>query len=95
MRGWIEIYHYRRLIYKERFRLWEVDEFTWEQKAQSRERQLNNKIARLIKSMPFYDPTLTQIFVTFKSKMNGTEIPDIPEVPYLREIHRRNLREAE
>jgi hypothetical protein len=81
MTGRIDIYHYGVLIYQERFRLWEVEELSWEDKAKTRERQYNSKVARLIKSMPFYDPDITKIYVTYKSKMNGTEkLSDLPEV---------------
>jgi hypothetical protein len=80
MTGRIEIYHHGNLIYQERFRLWEAEKLTWERKAQSRELQYNLKIARLIKSMSFFDPDQTKIFVTFKSKMNGKELPHLPEV---------------
>lgn len=80
MTGRIAIYHYGTLIYAERFRLWDVSEMPWEMQAKSRERQFNNKIDRLINSMPFLDPDQTKIFITFKSKMNGNEIPNISEV---------------
>ena len=87
MTGEIVIYHYGMLIYRERFRLWEVEEMSWEQKAQSRERQYKSKISRLIKAMPFYDPDQTKIFITYKSKMNGAEIPDIQEVQEWEGVH--------
>jgi hypothetical protein len=80
MTGRIEIYHYGLLIHQEPFRLWEVEEMSWESKAQSRERQYNSKIVRLIKSMPFFNPDHTKIFVTFKSKLNNAELSDIQEV---------------
>jgi hypothetical protein len=87
MTGRIEIYHFERLIYVDRIRLWEVQEMPWEMQAQSRERQLNAKVTRLIKAMPFYNPDQTKIFVTFNSKMNGTQIPDLPEVQEWKGVH--------
>jgi hypothetical protein len=87
MTGRIEILHYGKLIYRERFRLWEIEELPWEKKVQSRERQFNLKLSRLLKSMPFYDPDHIKIFVTFKSKMNDGKIPDIQEVQKREGVH--------
>lgn len=86
MTGRIEIYHYGNLIYKERFRLWEVEEMPWEYKVQSRERQFNLKLSRLLKSMRLFNSDHTKIFVTFQSKMNG-KIPDIPQVHEREGVH--------
>jgi hypothetical protein len=87
MTGSIEIYYYGVPIYKERFRLWEVEEMSWEDKAKSRERQFDLKISRLLKSLPVLFYNQTKIFVTFKSKMNNGEIPDIPEVQEWEGVH--------
>lgn len=80
MTGWIEIYQYNRLVFKDSFWLWDVNDRTWKLNVKSRERQLNLIIDRLTKAMSFYDLDHTKIFVTFKSKMNGIEIPDLQEV---------------
>lgn len=80
MNCWVEIFQYDRLVYKQRFQLWTVEEMSWDDKAKSRERQLNTIVARLRKAMPFFDPDKTKIFVTLKSKMSNGEIPDIQEV---------------
>lgn len=81
MKCWIEIYRDRGIIYKEQFWLWDVEKRSWELNAKSRERQLNLMIGRLVKAIPFYDPDHTKIYVTFKSKMNHVELPDLQEVP--------------
>jgi hypothetical protein len=71
MKCWIEIYQDRGLIYKERIWLWYVKDRSWELNAKSRERQLNFKIACLVKALPVIDLDRIQIIIMFKSKMNN------------------------
>jgi hypothetical protein len=71
MSCWIEIYQDRRLIHKENIWLWYLKGRPWEQGVQSRERQLNKKIERLLKSIAIIDTSNIQVFIKFKSKMNN------------------------
>lgn len=74
MTGHVEVYINCRLIYRWQFQLNAPESLPWEIQEEIRERQVKDIKTRLRENvMPVFKSYPVQFFITYQSKLNGTD----------------------